>query len=384
MITYKGSKSQDRSTIPISEFDELRSYGYSELSKEDIRLVNAPRSARLKATQNLEIDSEFNLEKSEKSQTESFVEIPRKISNNSTINIPKFPSSEDLLKASKIKQKQYSPKPEALREFKISFAPSFAKQIITKHRLGDGVNSPIIEEKSCSVSPATSFKKLKSAFAKTRELQLHEEYIKTDEGIVEIKTQKCVTIFEPNPKLDTLVSEYMNQQDPSAKLENNFSSYHSFKNISQLNLVCNDKKDNDFEDKSFCEFTKKLHPRNKSINFYIKSKKTKSFKEDDKEYFCASPIDEAQRTKSKNKFEFKTIDRPLTDYFDHKADTYDSMNESTNPRSKSVIPLNAQKSYEVIGRVKKSSKTNFLKKEREESIIVQNKDEIVKENKLRE
>lgn len=202
---------------------------------------------------------------------------------------------------------------------------------------------------------------------------------------MEIKTQKWVTIFEPNPQFDTLVSEYMNQQAPTNKLENNFSSYHSFKNISQLNLVTQDTKDNDFEDKSFHDFTKRLNPRNKSINFYLKSKKTKSFKEDDQEFFCGSPVDEGKNARViKNEDEFKSIERPMTDHFEHINEISQSLKITDNPRSKSVSPFGTQKPYEVIGRLKKSSRTNFLKKEREESVIVQNKDEIVKENKLRE
>ena len=260
-ITYKGSETPIKNTASHSDIDEIQSHDYTEISKDDPQLIKAPRSARLKAMQNLEIDSEFNLEKSEKSHVESFLEHPRRISSNSIVNVSKFASSEDLLKAWKVKHKQFSPKPESIREFKISYTPSFARQFKSKQIIDDEINSPIIEEKSWSVSPNTSFRKLKSAFAKTRELQLHEEYIKTEEGIVEIKTQKWVTIFEPNPRLDTLVTEYVNKQDPANQIDNNQSSYHSFKNLNQFNFDQKEWKEDNFEDQNFKDFTKKLNPK---------------------------------------------------------------------------------------------------------------------------
>ena len=102
---------------------------------------------------------------------------------------------------------------------------------------------------------------------------------------------------------------------------------------------------------------------NKSINFYLKSKRSKTFKEDDNEYFGVSTAIKLnkQNIKQTRENELYSAERLLTDNFELKYSSSGILNYPEYSRSKSVIPSNIQKSYEILGRVKKSSKTNFIK-----------------------
>lgn len=278
IISCRRKKVDAKVKVPLLNYQNM-----SEISKDDIQ-VKLPISARLGPSKNLEVIPDFVLDKSEASQDEHVFEMQRRISVNSVFTHNNETGSMDM--NSTRKHKYYSPKSESVREFKVSNTPSFAKQICVRHQLNDDVQSPIIEEASCSVSPSTSFKMLKSAFAKRKEEQSHEEYFKEGDDIIEVKTQKKVIYYRNSNRLRNLLSENFSNNDPKANIYKNVDMFHSFKNhpksLKLLPMICD--KEEDFTDNAM-DIGRKLSQQKRNENFYLRSNRSKSFKEDDNEYF---------------------------------------------------------------------------------------------------
>ena len=348
---------------------------------------------RHKPTKALDIP-ELELDHHEKSRDDSFSEMPRKISQTSIYTHNHETGSIEM--ANVKPKKFYSPSQNSSREVRFSQKPSFARMVKIKERFEDTCHSPILEVHSGSVSPNTSFKKLRSAFATHQEKQTDERYY-THRGEVIIESnQRKVTRFNDTPVFRKIISQKLFQQDQRAAMQNKFSKQMSFnlKKMEKQLLPQNEKFQTDFTDDNF--FNAMSSPKKsakKSENFYQKSKRSKTFKEDDSEYFF-DPL--GVEVKKRSRF---ADNKKLTTSASHEEEFRSRlMTSSVNkkdaspkkevanqvalvPTIKKVIP---NENKVLIARVSKNSKANFVTKEKEKTMIVQNRYDIHRENEIKD
>jgi hypothetical protein len=344
-----------------------------------------------RATKALEIP-ELELDYHEKSRDDSFNELPRKISQTSIYSHNHETGSIEMLN---VKPKKFhSPNQNNSREVKFSHKPSFARMVKIKERFEDTCHSPILEVPSNSVSPNTSFKKLRSTFATHQEKQIDEKYYTHRGEVIIEKHQRKITRYSDTPVFRKYLSENLFQQDQRSAMPNRFAKQMSFnlKKMEKQLLPQNEKIQLDFTDNNFFNaMTNNKKPAKKSENFYQRSKRSKTFKEDDSEYFF-EPIKilkKRSRCKNNNKL---TTSASHDEEFRSRLMTESVNKKEASPKKEinkmALVPaikkINFDSKKQIIARVFKSSKSDFINKEKEESIIVQNQHDIHRENEIKD
>lgn len=353
---------------------------------------NPPHSMKHGPTMKLQADiPKFSLDKSEMSLN-GLEEMPRKISNM-TVFTHNYETGTLEVHDSLQKPKRLSPKIESTIEMNFSSNPSFAKQLTKR---GNFIERPTIidEENSSSISPETSFKKARSSFATHKEKYVHESYYaKGGEFIIE-ENQRKITRFPDTPIFRHIVSEGLKRQDPKISVSNEEEKTLSFnlkKSSKQMLLPIDEKEVQDYEDDSFktIKFGQKSSP---TKEFLTRINRSKTYKEDDPDYFMSS-ISQSQRN-SRN-----THDKNLKASASHgiedsiKVKKHNSDSKSSkNGKCTTIALINPiptklnfdSQSIEPIARVITSTKTNYISKETEQKIIVQNQDDLKRENTVRD
>ena len=339
----------------------------------------------------------LNLDRFEKSYDESYNNLPRKISNTSVYVPNNETGSIEMLHSSSRKNKKrfYSPNTESVKSFKFSQNPTFAPRRLLRQKFPEATSSPIPEEMSSSISPNASFKQFRSRFAKHQEKHIQESYYAHNGEMIREVNQRKIIRYNDTPQFRKILSESLFQQDARLKAPEPHEKHLSFnQEKSGLELLpTSDKYQNDFTDESFFKLPMARAVPKKASTEFKRFKRSRTFKEDDPEYFFAA----YDKSKDNKKREPVNIKSNIS--HGHPEELLSALRDkseksSTQPENKNTaIALLAnysnnlnteQQPIKTFARVIKSSKTNYVTKEKEESIIVQNQDDIERENMLRD
>lgn len=344
----------------------------------------------------LEEIPKLRLDRFEKSYDESFSNLPRKISNTSIYVPNNETGSIEMLRSGDRKNKKrfYSPNTESVKSIKFSQNPTFAPRLLLRQRFPEANSSPIPEEQSSSISPNASFKQYRSRFAKHQEKHIQESYYAHNGEMIREVNQRKIIRYNDTPQFRKILSEGLFQQDARFKTPEPNEKHLSFnqpKTGIEL-LPTSDKYQNDFTDESFFKLPMtKIAPKNTATDFK-RFKRSRTFKEDDPEYFFGT----YEKSKNNKKRESVNIKSNMShDPPQEQLSAFKDKSEKSihHPEKNTAIALltkysnnfsSDQQPVKAFARIVKSSKTNYETKEKEESIIVQNQDDIERENMLRD
>lgn len=366
--------------------EDLHSTQYNISSASDEPLPIMPNSVRHRPTKALEIP-DLSLDELQRPLDDNFNERPRKISHTSIFSHNNETGSIEMLHNGS--KKYHSPNDQNLREFKISKNQGFGRVVKTHRKFEDIKNTPIYEEHSNSVSPNTSFKKIRSAFATHQEKQIHESYYSVNGEVVREVSQRKVTRYSDTPLFRKILSDNLFPQDPQTALPSRFSKQKSFnmKIPDQPLLTPKCKIDTDFTDNSFANFGAQKVSSKKSKNHYQRTNRSKTFKEDDAEFFFPENICERSRNTT-NMNVSMSQEEDFKSQLNINSDRKHSKHSKNTDKANQIAlfsakkPSNYNSPKKLLGRVIRSTKSDYLKKETEESVVVQNPDDVSHEKEI--
>ena len=355
------------------------------LIDEKNRMVKLKKLSTASAFNNNQSADEHVLEKSRTiSQSDIFA-------NNKTGSI-------EMLHENKKNSKFMSPQNQPSYKMFFSNKHSFSKAIKTRVKYPSNTKIEVIEEDSSSISPNTSFKRIKSNHIKDQEKYVQQEYQSLNGEIYEIKNKRTITKYNDNPELRKLVSknlEIRGQEIQGIEDKFNFISLKSEPNKLALMLVepreAKIKTDNDFTDESFDIMDKQKKFAERYENKYQKTGRSKTFLEDDVNYFKANDLIQ-QNKNSRNHFVSKANSKPS---FIDEAENHIEIREKFKfkhpandwlPNFQEIIPRRMvyTKTPQVLGRIVKSKRTDYQSKTVEETKSVQTQEDIVWEDSIKQ
>lgn len=291
----------------------------------------------------------------------------------------------------KSRNQKMSPDIDQITKFKFSNYPSFAQQLKQKKKINDLNSSPIIEENSNSLSPTASFKRSRLPFATKKEENLKEDYYSQGENIIVEETQRKVTTYRNTHTLRKLISDELNGRDPKMSFVEESKKSISFTKKNERKLIP-ESENNDYTDDSFMKikFMKNEQTKDSPSMNYYQNLRSRTYKEDGEELFNFTAVDEK---KSWNKREFNFESNTSHDL--KKKNILKNNSESKPSRASDCQALalidhkdNTNNTdttpQKLIARVFISKKVDYINNEREDNMIVQNPEDIAKEEKLKE
>ena len=318
---------------------------------------------------------------------ESDFELKRRISNSSAGGLCVNSFRKDSNASGNFKNYIQSPISNSNNLMVVSKNNSLPHQLNKRHILHDGESSPIIEEKSRNCSPSSPFKNEKMSYAIKEEKQSKEEYYIRDDHILEVTSQTWIKYFEKNPTTNQLVLDRVNSQNKNLYIQTNLplNKYKSIQNEIRSPEI---KKESDFEDKEFLDFTKGLNEQKRNENHYLRSKRSKTFKEDDPDYFLTprKTTNHKAEQSTDSKYVSAQKESILVNIQDSNTLKNDLINtikpEGIQPQQ--IVAYNSEvQMNQPVGRVITYTKTDYRTNLKQESRFVQNKEDIEIENRSR-
>ena len=379
---FRGSLLSKEDSLVIVQENEAHIKNNLEHSIENIKVLNTISDTNLKQTNIIEGIPNFWLDRSD-FLSECDFDLKRKISNSSVggISVNSFRKDTNIQENNKLSLFPHEQMTNNI--LTISKSNPFSNQGSKRIIINDNTNSPIIEEKSRNWSP-DSFEKLKRDYAKNEVQKSDQEYIMTNSGILEIQNKRKFTYYEDHPKLNKIISDHINTQNKNIYIQSNLKP-NKYKSLGEHNLDFNPRIESNFEDQNFLDFAKNLNTSKRTENHYLRSKRSKTFKEDDPEYLVGS--NEGKGNKSyRHKLSTAYLSRKKSRLTKSKGT--DSRNEESINNKEQQIQANQVVSYakgaianRTIGRITKYTKIDYKTNLREESKFVQNESDIDFENK---
>ena len=231
---------------------------------------------------------------------------------------------------------------------------------------------------------------------KHEEKHIQESYYTQNGEIVREEKHFSRTRFYDTPSLRKILSDSLAKQDPRLSVNEQHSKFLSFNSKhASPELLPKDSAEYDFTDESFLKIPQfKKTASHKGTNFYSRATRSKTFKEDDPRYFQVStPPHKKPRNRGSENIkkvyseEYKLLKQKSVQKSPKiEAEKIDAENNQADKLA--LVPTSARRIDfdevpQQLGRIIKSSTVDHETKEKEESIIVQNQEDIILENQVR-
>lgn len=166
----------------------------------------------------------------------------------------------------------------------------FSHMVKTKMKFPNKISTQIMEEDSSSMSPDVSFKKVKSNFVKNQTTRVHKEYLESEDGLFEKVSHETIYHYDKNELVRRVISAEIQSKANEIASQEMDAKYFSFKDERRNPALLPPEErveiTQDFTDSSFNfmnNVTKKSPSKN--VNNYLRSGRSKTYKEDDSDYF---------------------------------------------------------------------------------------------------